>query len=386
MQRLSGSLFIFMAVVLGLPWAALPAGQANAEEWAPPTIVYMDRSGHLTSGEFLTAWISAADLLGLPITEEFQGRSGFQGENGRLGGKTQIFEHLALSLFDNGDGTVSAEPLPIGEYLFERQVETTPSPALLRAGRRTTCPPGATDCLFFLSNGHTIRGAFLTYWQENAGDVWLGLPIAEAYRAADGTWVQYFQNGALRQKARAEVTPMALGKALARKNGIDTAPVLQPADVPSYDPELFIDPNPKPSGWSVGTFGPGPQQGGFKEIVVSISSQALWAYENGELVLSTYVSTGTADTEETTTPIGYHVILTKYPVQTMAGVINDEEYNVPDVPDVMYFDNDGNALHGAYWHNNFGTPMSHGCVNLPLDVAHWMYEWAPIGTPVTVVK
>ena len=70
----------------------------------------------------------------------------------------------------------------------------------------------------------------------------------------------------------------------------------------------------------------------------------------------------------------------------MAGVINDEEYNVPDVPDVMYFDNDGNALHGAYWHNNFGTPMSHGCVNLPLDVAHWMYEWAPIGTPVTVVK
>jgi lipoprotein-anchoring transpeptidase ErfK/SrfK len=52
---------------------------------------------------------------------------------------------------------------------------------------------------------------------------------------------------------------------------------------------------------------------------------------------------------------------------------------------VMYFDNLGNALHGTYWHNNFGYPMSHGCVNLPMDVAAWMYGWAPVGTLVTVI-
>ena len=51
----------------------------------------------------------------------------------------------------------------------------------------------------------------------------------------------------------------------------------------------------------------------------------------------------------------------------------------------MCFDNLGDDLHGKYLHNNFGTPMSHGCVNLPMDVAAWMYEWAPIGTLVTVI-
>jgi lipoprotein-anchoring transpeptidase ErfK/SrfK len=51
----------------------------------------------------------------------------------------------------------------------------------------------------------------------------------------------------------------------------------------------------------------------------------------------------------------------------------------------MYFTNEGHALHGTYWHNNFGTPMSHGCVNLPMDVAEWMYDWAPEGTAVTII-
>lgn len=137
--------------------------------------------------------------------------------------------------------------------------------------------------------------------------------------------------------------------------------------------------------WSVGTFGPGPQQGTWKEIVVSISAQAMWAYENGGLVRSSYVSTGTAEVPETTTPLGYWSILTKYEVEDMEGTINDQYYFVDDVPDVMYFDNLGNALHGTYWHNNFGIPMSHGCVNLPLDVASWMYDWAPIGTAVSII-
>ena len=62
------------------------------------------------------------------------------------------------------------------------------------------------------------------------------------------------------------------------------------------------------------------------------------------------------------------------------------EYEVADVPNVMYFDFDAEALHGAYWHNNFGNKMSHGCVNLPLDVAAFLYQWAPLGTAVTVTE
>ncbi len=59
-------------------------------------------------------------------------------------------------------------------------------------------------------------------------------------------------------------------------------------------------------------------------------------------------------------------------------------YDVKDVPHVMYFNYDAEALHGAYWHSNFGTPMSHGCVNLPLDMATFLFDWAPLGTMVWV--
>ena len=119
-----------------------------------------------------------------------------------------------------------------------------------------------------------------------------------------------------------------------------------------------------------------------KAIVVSISHQLLWAYKGDQVVLSSYVSTGRAGFD---TPVGSFAVLSKLPSQTMAGVIGGEYYNVPDVPDVMYFTNEGHALHGTYWHNNFGTPMSHGCVNLPMDVAAWLYDWAPVDTPVQIV-
>jgi lipoprotein-anchoring transpeptidase ErfK/SrfK len=119
-----------------------------------------------------------------------------------------------------------------------------------------------------------------------------------------------------------------------------------------------------------------------KTIVVSISQQMLWAYKGDRVVLNTYVSTGRTGFD---TPVGSFAVLTKLPSQTMEGVIGGEYYNVPDVPWVLYFTNSGHALHGTYWHNNFGTPMSHGCVNLPLDVAAWLYDWAPIGTRVLII-
>ena len=59
-------------------------------------------------------------------------------------------------------------------------------------------------------------------------------------------------------------------------------------------------------------------------------------------------------------------------------------YEVSDVPHVMYINYEAEALHGAYWHNNFGQKMSHGCVNQPLDVAAFMFDFAPLGTPVNV--
>ena len=64
-------------------------------------------------------------------------------------------------------------------------------------------------------------------------------------------------------------------------------------------------------------------------------------------------------------------------------------YNLPNVPYVIYFENSrfprsGYAIHGAYWHNNFGVPMSHGCINMKTTEVGSIYDWAQIGTPITI--
>ncbi len=74
----------------------------------------------------------------------------------------------------------------------------------------------------------------------------------------------------------------------------------------------------------------------------------------------------------------FHVYV-KYRYANMTG----PGYNLPNVPYVMYFYKDY-GLHGTYWHNNFGHPMSHGCVNFRTEDAGWLYNWASVGTPVSV--
>jgi lipoprotein-anchoring transpeptidase ErfK/SrfK len=61
------------------------------------------------------------------------------------------------------------------------------------------------------------------------------------------------------------------------------------------------------------------------------------------------------------------------------------DYDVPDVPYTMYYDG-GMAIHGAYWHSLFGNPVTHGCTNVAVNHAKWLFEWASVGTPVVVHK
>ncbi|MGA2091774.1 MAG: L,D-transpeptidase [Endomicrobiales bacterium] len=123
---------------------------------------------------------------------------------------------------------------------------------------------------------------------------------------------------------------------------------------------------------------------GVKHIYVDLSSQTLYAYQGNTLVYKTFVSTGKWDP----TPTGNFYIWEKLLSTTMAGGSGDDAYNLPNVPYVMYFYNDF-GLHGAYWHDNFGHPMSHGCVNLRQVDAKVLYDWAdgPDGnTPGTEVS
>ncbi|MFT4039017.1 MAG: L,D-transpeptidase [Thermomicrobiales bacterium] len=376
---------LFAAVAACL---SLGLGQTVAQEWAPPRTVFVPETGHTTDGLFLDLWRADRALLGDPVTEEFSPRSGFTTVHGA--DAIQYYEHLALVYLPDEAPESQVQALDLGRQSLDAIRDNGASAALDRALERSVCPPGGDGCLSVVSFGHTVREPFLSFWADGNAATLFGDPLTEAFRAPDGTRVQYFENGILRQTGPDEVTPLPVGDAAARESNIATEPVKQPEDVPTYDESLWVAPEGTPteasdsgSDWSAG---PGPQQGGWKEIVVSISQQRMWAYEGGELVVTSLVSTGVGNVPETVTPLGFHQILSKYDVQTMEGTISDEYYRVPDVPNVMYFDNLGNALHGAYWHNNFGTPMSHGCINLPLDIAAWMFGWADVGTPVTVIN
>ena len=384
----------WLAVIAFLVLGALLPVPVLAEHWAPPSTVYVSRTGHTADGLFLQAWREQRALLGDPITEEFRVRTGLgtdpDGEH-----IVQYYENLALVYLPDAAPEAQVQALDLGRDALEQALASRPSLALLRATRRTGCGAGeGGQCLGFGISGHTLRLGFRTFWDEAGGERWLGRPVSEAFRAPDGTWVQSFERAVLRQRAGGAVEPLPLGLTTAKRLRLKTERIDRPDEIPVYAEDLFVAPEepepvpelePEPAGWSVGSFGPGPQQGGYQEIVVSISAQTLWAYEAGELVMSTYVSTGTAETPDVTTPVGQWSILTKVDVQDMEGTISGEYYFVEDVPYVMYFDNEGNALHGTYWHGNFGAPMSHGCVNLPMDVAAWIYEWAQVGTPVTVI-
>jgi hypothetical protein len=114
-------------------------------------------------------------------------------------------------------------------------------------------------------------------------------------------------------------------------------------------------------------------------IDVSISNQVLVLWEGAQPVYATLVSTGKdglGDPRHTaSTPQGTFVIQRKHITTTMDSDAADAEFELRDVPWVMYYKG-GYALHGAYWHDDFGRKRSHGCINLaPIDARH-VFEWS----------
>lgn len=111
-------------------------------------------------------------------------------------------------------------------------------------------------------------------------------------------------------------------------------------------------------------------------IEIDLTNQILYAYRDNQLINGFKVSTGTSSYKTVT---GTFKIFSKYPAITMTG----PGYDLEGVPFSMFFYK-GYAIHGTYWHDNFGTPMSHGCVNMDTDDASWIFENAPVGTYIMV--
>jgi hypothetical protein len=127
-----------------------------------------------------------------------------------------------------------------------------------------------------------------------------------------------------------------------------------------------------------------------KRIEVSLTNQTLTTYERDALIFETKISSGIntprqKGTLSTKTTSGTFRIMSKYPSKHMGNgslFASPDDYELPGVPWTSFFHEAGYAFHGTYWHDNFGTPMSRGCVNMRIEEAKWLFRWArPLHEP-----
>jgi hypothetical protein len=123
--------------------------------------------------------------------------------------------------------------------------------------------------------------------------------------------------------------------------------------------------------------------GAAKRIEVDLKAQTITAYENNLPVLASRVASGYG---ENRTPTGAHHALFKCPASRMTGGEGEGYYDLPGVPFPTYFTQSAAAIHGAYWHNDFGHPRSHGCLNVPAPVARWFWRWTEPSAPYDAIR
>jgi L,D-transpeptidase catalytic domain len=327
--------------------------------------VYYSPTGQHVSDRtgFLSFWRRNGGklLFGYPITGEFF-------ERGQI---VQYFERARFEYHPEHYGTNQQVMLSLlGTELF----------------RNRSFPTGSVDAgeRYFPETRHTLSGRFRRYWEKRGGLVIFGFPISEPFEEispSDGQVrvTQYFERARLEYHPEAmpsfyrqmeayngvtlaalnEIQVSDLGRQVAINRGIRVNSVLQLSGAPEWSP----------TNWA-------------RRVVVNLSNQWLTAFEGSLPVYDAPVATGK---DGFNTPSGAFAVYSKLPMQTMVGSAGGETWNVPDIPWVQYVAG-GVALHGTYWHDAWGTGarMSHGCINLNIDDAEWLYKWADIGTPVDI--
>jgi len=316
-----------------------------------------DRAG------FLRFWRANGGVLifGYPISEEIV-------ENGRI---VQYFEHARFEYHPEFADSVD-------------QVQLSLLGNELTVGRSFPAGTPEDGKQFFPETKHTLSGKFLRFWQKRGGLRVFGFPISEPFEETspiDGAarLTQYFERARFelhpdqlrsfyRQEEQAlgiqlaalhEVQLADLGRQAAQNAGYTFASSIQLVGAPDWSPAI----------WE-------------RRVDVDLSAQELTAYEGDMPVYHAPVATGK---DGFNTPTGTFAIYSKYPMESMSGSAGGETWHVPSIPWVQYIVG-GVAFHGTYWHDRWGTGfrLSHGCVNLNIDDAQWLYEWADIGTEVDI--
>lgn len=109
-----------------------------------------------------------------------------------------------------------------------------------------------------------------------------------------------------------------------------------------------------------------------KRLEVDLARQRVIAYEGNQPVYAARTATGYFEGD---TPLGEYRVERKQPTRHMASDFGGNPFDLPGVPWVCYISWTGVSLHGTYWHNNYGTPQSHGCINLSPKDSLWLFRW-----------
>ncbi len=360
--------------LLVVSFAVFPATTSAAA--SSPDRVYFSQTGQYLSYGFLDYWRAhgAVTIFGYPLTGELTDPA--------TGLTVQYFERAVFEWHADRPTGTQVELRRLGVELTTSGTDVAFAPIVATSD---------SHCDFFEETGHRICNGFRNFWQSNGGVAIFGYPISEEFTQTSASTgervtVQYFERALFQwsptsKGASGQVVLARLGVQAAQLAGVNTSPVPQDPSVPNYSANLWYNPNASPD--QVTSPPPGAPSSEAKWIEVDLTHQYLRAWQFDHKVFGEYISSGVPIHP---TPTGTFHIFEKLRYDDMRGGTPGMAgyYDLPNVPWVMYFLTGGYAIHGTYWHHNFGHEMSHGCVNMTIDGAAWIYAWAPMGTTVWI--
>ena len=334
-----------------------------------PDKVYFPQTGHHLGNDFLDYWRNNGGIFrfGYPLTEEIA-------EDGRT---VQYFER---AVFEHHPDNAAEWRILLRRLGADQTSHRRDEQPFQRVSASDD-----TNTRFFEPTGHRLSHGFKTYWEQNGALRIFGYPITEEFTENDRT-VQYFERARFEWHPEHRGTPYEillghLGRQAARDTGVDTSPVDRISGVDNYHPNLWYTPAPPPPAPPAVQAPAGAPTHLAKWIQVDLTNQRVRAWEYNRVVFTSTAATGRPAVPTLTGTFRTYMHL-RY--GDMAGWTPDRgSYSLTNVPYIMYYDR-GYAIHGTYWHQNFGTPQSAGCVNLPTANAGWIYNWAPVGTTVYI--
>lgn len=348
--------------------------------------VYFPETRQTVALDFAQFWLDTAGqtVFGMPITAEYE-------ENGI---RVQWFERARFEGWPDQPGVVL--PLIADEYfaLTGTSPKSHPASAVRSFGRQ------------FPETGFAVHQPFLGFFYNHGGAAIFGYPISRRL-LVDGVTVQYFQRARLElHRDGVRIGRLGAELAQARSLALDVGP-RRPRSVNWK--EIFEESQGTTVDATLGVHGPvlsdhrdaisdmELRYSYFDQIedwdqkrwlAVSIDKQRVTAFVGGWPIFTDLVSTGKE--EKGFTPLGFYSIQYRVYNELMDGETiglskdDPQYYRLENVLYTQYFSDAGHAIHYAWWHDNFGSPMSFGCVNTCLSTARFLWRWARIGTPIVI--